>query len=59
MSYAFIYSRILRAFLVEEAKIVKKVTEGILEAGPGLGLGVAILYWGEWKHKEIAYHHRA
>lgn len=41
------------------AKIVKKVTEGILEAGPGLGLGIAILYWGEWKHKEIAYHHRA
>ena len=40
-------------------KFIKRVGEFLAEAGPGLALGVAIFYYGEYKHKEIAYHHRA
>jgi hypothetical protein len=31
----------------------------LLEAGPGLGCGIAVYFWAEWKYKELAYHHRA
>jgi hypothetical protein len=40
------------------AKIFKKVKDFLLEAGPGLGLGLAVYFWAEKKHAEIAYHHR-
>lgn len=40
-------------------KAFKKVTEGVLEAGVGLGLGIAVFIYGDWKHKDLAYHHRA
>lgn len=39
-------------------KIYKKVVDFLKEAGPGLGWGLAVYYWMEWKHKDIAYHHR-
>jgi hypothetical protein len=40
-------------------KVFKKLKEFLFEAGPGLGFGIAIFFWGEAKHKEIAFHHRA
>eukprot|EP01039_Chlorochromonas_danica_P000191 gene191-201_t len=40
-------------------KILKKVKEGLVEAGIGLGVGIAVYYWAEAKHKELAFHHRA
>lgn len=40
------------------SKTLKRLKEILFEAGPGLGLGVAVYFWGEAKHKEIAYHHR-
>ena len=39
-------------------KIFKKVTEFLFEAGPGLAFGIAVFYWGNAKHKDLAYHHR-
>lgn len=39
-------------------KILKKIISFAKEAGPGLGLGVIVYYWGESTHKELAYHHR-
>eukprot|EP00600_Ochromonadales_sp_CCMP1393_P008064 CAMPEP_0174954670 /NCGR_PEP_ID=MMETSP0004_2-20121128/555_1 /TAXON_ID=420556 /ORGANISM="Ochromonas sp., Strain CCMP1393" /LENGTH=86 /DNA_ID=CAMNT_0016202513 /DNA_START=59 /DNA_END=319 /DNA_ORIENTATION=+ len=40
------------------AKIMKRVTEFLMEAGPGLGFGIAVFYWAEWKFEQIAYEHR-
>lgn len=40
-------------------KASKKVRDFLIEAGPGLGLGVLIYWYGEKKHKDIAFHHRA
>jgi hypothetical protein len=37
---------------------VKKVIKFVGDAGPGLILGVGIFYYGDYKHKEIAFHHR-
>ena len=41
------------------SKIIKKLSKFLLEAGPGLGCGIAVYYWAEWKHKQIAFHHRS
>eukprot|EP00601_Ochromonadales_sp_CCMP2298_P004908 CAMPEP_0173181938 /NCGR_PEP_ID=MMETSP1141-20130122/7557_1 /TAXON_ID=483371 /ORGANISM="non described non described, Strain CCMP2298" /LENGTH=86 /DNA_ID=CAMNT_0014104971 /DNA_START=75 /DNA_END=335 /DNA_ORIENTATION=- len=41
------------------AKIMKRVTEFLIEAGPGLGCGLAVFFWAEWKFGDLAYHHRA
>jgi hypothetical protein len=40
-------------------KVFKKLSEFLIEAGPGLGCGIAVYYWAEAKHKDIAYHHRS
>lgn len=37
---------------------IKRIKQFVMEAGPGLGLGVAVYYWAEWKYKDLAYHHR-
>ena len=39
-------------------KILKKVTDFLFEAGPGLAFGVGIYYYAEWKYNQIAFHHR-
>jgi len=38
--------------------IVHQLQSGFLEAAPGLGVGIAVYYYGNWKHKELARHHR-
>jgi hypothetical protein len=40
------------------ANFLKKAKNFIIEAGPGLGLGILVWQWGEKKHHELAYHHR-
>mmetsp|Transcript_20281 Transcript_20281/g.27923 ORF Transcript_20281/g.27923 Transcript_20281/m.27923 type:complete len:97 (+) Transcript_20281:7-297(+) len=39
-------------------KIAKKLKEYTFEAGAGLSLGVFVFFWGDYEHKNIAYHHR-
>ena len=41
------------------AKVMKKLTEVLIEAGPGLFFGIGVYYWAEAKHKEIAFSHRS
>jgi len=41
------------------AKIFKRLSEFLFEAGPGLALGIMVYLWSEKKHKEIAFHHRS
>jgi len=41
------------------AKVMKKLTEVLIEAGPGLFFGIGVYYWEEAKHKEIAFSHRS
>eukprot|EP01038_Epipyxis_sp_PR26KG_P010568 gene10568-14195_t len=41
------------------AKILKKLKQFLLEAGPGLGCGLCVYFYGDYKYKEIAYHHRS
>lgn len=41
------------------SKVLKKLTNFLMEAGPGLGLGIFVFYWAEAKYKDIAYHHRS
>jgi hypothetical protein len=40
------------------AKFIKRTLEIGAEAGVGLALGVFVFYYGNYKHKDIAYHHR-
>ncbi|RYH14666.1 cytochrome b-c1 complex subunit 8 [archaeon] len=40
-------------------KVFKRVKDFVSEAGLGLGLGIIVFYWGDAKHKELAFHHRA
>jgi len=40
------------------SKFVKRSIEIFLEAGAGLSVGVFLFYYGNWKHTDIAYHHR-
>ena len=39
-------------------KIMRNVIDKIVEAGPGLGLGLGVFYWANSKFDEINYHHR-
>jgi hypothetical protein len=39
-------------------KIFKKVSRFLGEAGPAIVFFGAVYYWAEWKHKDIAFHHR-
>jgi hypothetical protein len=39
-------------------KIMKKVTDFLKEAAPGLLAGIAVYYYAEYEHKQIALHHR-
>jgi hypothetical protein len=39
-------------------KVFAKMKEFALEAGPGLGLGIAVYYWAEANYKEQNFHHR-
>ena len=41
------------------SKIFKKVADFAMEAAPGLLVGIAVYYWAEWKHKDLAFHHRS
>lgn len=41
------------------AKVMKKLTEVLIEAGPGIFFGIGVYYWAEAKHKEIAFNHRS
>ena len=40
-------------------KIAEKARSFLLEAGAGLGFGLFVFYWADWKYTDIAYHHRA
>jgi hypothetical protein len=40
-------------------KFFTRAVEILSEAGPGLAFGIALLYYGEYKHKDLAFHHRA
>lgn len=37
---------------------MKRAIKFVTEAGAGLGLGVFVYYWSEWKFADLAYHHR-
>lgn len=51
---------VVTSFLKEmPAKFLQRAKEILFEAGPGLAVGVAVYYWGDWKHKDIAFHHRS
>ncbi len=39
-------------------KVMKRFTDFLFEAGPGLSMGIGVYYYAEWKHKQIALHHR-
>jgi len=39
-------------------KILKNFLEKAIEAGPGLGLGVAVFFWGNSYFDQCAYDHR-
>ena len=39
-------------------KIMKKIAEMAIEAGPGLLTGILVFNWSEAKFAEINYHHR-
>jgi hypothetical protein len=39
-------------------KIMKKLAEMAVEAGPGLLTGYAVYVWADSKFAEIAFHHR-
>lgn len=39
-------------------KFLHRTVDFVFEAGPGLAFGFLLYWWGEKKHKEIAYHHR-
>jgi hypothetical protein len=41
------------------SKFVKRTIEIVTEAGPGLAIGIAAWKWGEYEHKQIAFHHRS
>jgi hypothetical protein len=39
-------------------KIMKKIAEMAIEAGPGLLTGILVFNWSEAKFAEINFHHR-
>jgi hypothetical protein len=40
------------------SKIYSKIFEFARDAGPALLFFTCLYNWAEWKHKDIAYHHR-
>lgn len=40
------------------SKVFNKVKDFLSEAGPGLGVGIAIYFWAEWDYKRQAFAHR-
>mmetsp|Transcript_12631 Transcript_12631/g.12266 ORF Transcript_12631/g.12266 Transcript_12631/m.12266 type:complete len:97 (-) Transcript_12631:173-463(-) len=40
------------------SKIFAKLKEAMIEAGPGLGVGIAAYYWAEYEYKRQAFIHR-
>lgn len=37
---------------------IQRITKFVTVAGPAVATGLAVYYWAEWKHKDLAYHHR-
>ena len=40
------------------SKIYTKLKDVAMEAGPGLGLGIAVYFWAEYDYKRRAFEHR-
>jgi hypothetical protein len=37
---------------------IKRITKFVTVAGPAVVTGLAVYYWADWKHSDLAYHHR-
>lgn len=55
----FHYNVLGSLFKDAPTKLTHKVTDNLFDVAPGLLTGVAVVMWAEWKHEDIARHHRS